>query len=112
MNGKAYVGQMWCVRSEARPSEFHPIERQGRVTSTKYGCDARRGPRKRTLPCRHAFPAQRLLINEASSQVGTTIKKRMSEALELRVKGLDSVTVTAAFRDPCSDNRSSAFAHH
>ena len=65
-------------------------------------------------PCHVVMPShpQRLLINEASSQVGTTIKKRMSEALELRVKGLDSVTVTAAFRDPCSDNRSSAFAHH
>ena len=36
MNSKAYVGQMWCVRSEARPSESHPIERQAWVTSTKY----------------------------------------------------------------------------
>lgn len=40
MNGKPYVGQMWCVRGEVGPSEIYPIERQGRVTSTKYRCNA------------------------------------------------------------------------
>jgi len=62
--------------------------------------------------CRHAFLAQRLLINEACSRVGTTMKKGCPEALELCANGLDSKTVTAAIRDLCSDNRSSVFAHH